>query len=461
MVTIAVSPEIPLPTWTVGYLDAGGDERLASLPPDRPGYEIRRIATEEVVDERLDALVVETLALAEGDDALLDAIDAAPVSLVVAVGGGTPLRVPETALGVVDEHVTVVESLDPLWSVLESAREERWSNLGLSAEALVETIFEDAPIHLYLKDEDARHTRASHPYEKEYDLIGKTDTEAYPNPRLAGQAEADDRRVIDTGEPVLEKEEYDEDDGTWTVCSKVPVENDEGETVGLLGVSKHITERKEAQHDLERQIDRLEEFANILSHDLRNPLSITLGRAELASETYPDDEHVESILRNVKRMGAIIEDVLTMTKQGRQIESTERVSLRTVAAESWEHAGGDEDALTVVDELTLEAAEGRLRHLFENLFDNAVEHGGSDVSVAVEPLDDGDGFAVTDDGPGIPPAERNEVFEQGYTTADDGTGLGLNIVEQVVEAHGWEIEVVESEDGGARFEIWGLDGEPL
>ena len=447
--------------WTVGYLDTGGEERLASLPPDRSGYEIRRLATGEIGDERLDALVVETLALTEGDEDLLAAIDAAPVSFVVAVGGETPLRVPENALGLVDEHVAIAGSLDPLWSVLESARENRWSNLGLSNEALVETIFEEVPIHLYLKDVDARHTRASHPYEEEYDLIGNTDTEAYPNPRLAGQAQSDDRHVLDTGEPVLDKEEYDEDDGTWTVCSKVPVEDDEGEIVGLLGVTRHITERKEAQHDLERQIDRLEEFASILSHDLRNPLSITLGRAELASEQYPDDEHVESILRNVKRMGAIIEDVLTMTKQGRQIESTERVSLRTAAVESWRHAGGDEDALTVVDELTFEAAESRLRHLFENLLDNAVEHGGSDVSVTVEPLADDSGFAVTDDGPGIPPVERSEVFEQGYTTADGGTGLGLNIVDQVVEAHGWEIEVVESENGGARFEIRGVDGELL
>ncbi|OYR57107.1 hypothetical protein DJ71_26370, partial [Halorubrum sp. E3] len=68
-----------------------------------------------------------------------------------------------------------------------------------------------------------------------------------------------------------------------------------------------------------------------------------------------------------------------------------------------------------------------------------------------------DGFYVEDDGPGIPEAERDDVFESGHTTAEDGTGFGLAIVREIVEAHGWSVAVAEGAAGGARFEFTGVD----
>jgi len=64
---------------------------------------------------------------------------------------------------------------------------------------------------------------------------------------------------------------------------------------------------------------------------------------------------------------------------------------------------------------------------------------------------------VADDGVGIDEADRESLFDSGYSTKDDGTGLGLSIVERMVRAHGWEIAVTESENGGARFEITGVE----
>jgi signal transduction histidine kinase len=93
--------------------------------------------------------------------------------------------------------------------------------------------------------------------------------------------------------------------------------------------------------------------------------------------------------------------------------------------------------------------------VFENLFRNAVEHAGDDVTITVGTLDGG--FYVDDDGPGIPEDERDRVFEAGYSTGEAGTGFGLSIVRDVVEAHGWDIRVVEGADGGARFEITGVE----
>jgi signal transduction histidine kinase len=98
-----------------------------------------------------------------------------------------------------------------------------------------------------------------------------------------------------------------------------------------------------------------------------------------------------------------------------------------------------------------------LVQLFENLFRNAVEHGGDVDVVRVGTLlgDDGNvrGFFVADDGVGIPEENRETVMEDGYTTSKDGTGLGLSIVSEIVNAYDWRLNVTESETGGARFEI--------
>ena len=68
-----------------------------------------------------------------------------------------------------------------------------------------------------------------------------------------------------------------------------------------------------------------------------------------------------------------------------------------------------------------------------------------------------DGFHVSDDGPGIPESDRDRIFESGFTTDDEGTGFGLSIAAEIVEAHGWEVRATESADGGARFEITGVE----
>ena len=77
------------------------------------------------------------------------------------------------------------------------------------------------------------------------------------------------------------------------------------------------------------------------------------------------------------------------------------------------------------------------------------------VLVRVGPLEDG--FYFEDDGPRIPEDIRGTVFDHGVTTRDDGSGYGLSVVRTIVDAHGWDITAAESESGGARFEISGLE----
>lgn len=97
----------------------------------------------------------------------------------------------------------------------------------------------------------------------------------------------------------------------------------------------------------------------------------------------------------------------------------------------------------------------RLRQLLENLLRDALDHGGETVTVTVGEL--AGGFSVEDSGPGIPEAERDDVFGAGYSTSKEGTGFGLTIVKRVAEAHGWDIDVTDGSNGGARFEITGVE----
>ena len=219
---------------------------------------------------------------------------------------------------------------------------------------------------------------------------------------------------------------------------------------GTAGVLRDITERKRREEALERERDRLEQFASVISHDLRNPLTVAQGYLDIA-QTTDDPEAFDHIDKSLDRMERIIQDVLWLAREGRDIKETTRLDLEAVVEEAWSHVAANRSGVTlsVSDVGTLEADEDRLCQLLENLFRNAIEHGGTDVTVRVESLLDG--FAVADDGPGIPEDKRDVVFEQGYTSSPDGTGLGLHIVKEIATAHDWTITLEESTEGGARF----------
>ena len=192
----------------------------------------------------------------------------------------------------------------------------------------------------------------------------------------------------------------------------------------------------------------------MVSHDLRNPLNVAEGRLDLAREEC-DSEHLEDIADAHARMEELIEDVLTLAQQGQPIDETETVDLSTVANRCWQMVETTGAELVTEDNLTFMAAEDRLQQLLENLFRNAIEHGSDDVITSVGAIDGEDGFYVADDGPGIPPEDREHVFDSGYSTANDGTGFGLAIVKEIADAHGLTVTITESADGGARFEFRG------
>ncbi len=221
---------------------------------------------------------------------------------------------------------------------------------------------------------------------------------------------------------------------------------------GTIGVTRDVTEREQVRRDLEHQNERLEEFVGVVSHDLRNPLNVIQGRLDLAATVDDPAAHVDRASEAADRMEQLIEDLLELARTGSDVEETESVSLAAVAHLAWETIDAPDARLEVDTDATVEADKSRLRQALENLFRNAVEHGGEDVTVRL--VDAPDGFAVVDDGPGFPPDE--DVLERGVTTDEAGTGFGLSIVEQVARAHGWNVTATDDESGGARVEFTGV-----
>ena len=210
--------------------------------------------------------------------------------------------------------------------------------------------------------------------------------------------------------------------------------------------------RIKRERRLTRKTERLEEFASFVSHDLRNPLNVASLRLELLA-TECNSEHLSELESALDRMERLIDELLTLARQGDTIGETEPVRLAQVVQQAWSNVETGAATLDCSTDMALQADRNRLVAVLENLVCNAVEHGGSDVTVTVGALEDRAGFYVADDGDGIPESERDKVFESGYSTAPGGTGFGLTIARDIAEAHGWTIRVIESETGGARFEL--------
>ena len=343
---------------------------------------------------------------------------------------------------------------------------------------------------VYLKDPDGVYTRVNEASERNVGTSRRTlegaSTDDVFDEAEAAESRAADRRVLESGTREVNEvvRTIDGEERTFR-SEKFPYRDADGNVVGVMGVSRDITERKERERALRRKNERLDEFASIVSHDLRNPLQVAAGRVEMAREECASD-HLDAASQAIDRSRSLIDDVLALTREGESYGDVEPVALSAAARDRWDRLGVDADVARLVvdvDRAVLADPEG-LDRLFENLLRNGVEHGATgtrstsggsvahgstrsrsgapgddhgdpDLTVTVGTLEDG--FYVEDDGRGIDPDAFEAVFESGYSTSEAGIGLGLRIVAQVADAHGWSVRVTEGVDGGARFEVTGVE----
>jgi signal transduction histidine kinase len=228
----------------------------------------------------------------------------------------------------------------------------------------------------------------------------------------------------------------------------------EGEET-VYGVFRDITDRREAE-------EREEFLHSLLRHDVKNKAHIVQGYLEIM-EDYDMQEEVREFLmkaENGLREGMeIIEKVRTLREA--QDESVEAVGIKEVMREVLEEARemAGEEGVEIEGDTPDEDLEVRggplLSQVFTNIVGNAIQHSEGDVVRVRWDASEGDvTCSVEDDGVGIPEGDRDKIFDRGYTTDDErGTGLGMFLVETLLEIYGGGIEVGDSELGGAKFDV--------
>ncbi|WP_435180551.1 ATP-binding protein [Halorussus sp. AFM4] len=374
------------------------------------------------------------------------------------------------------DHVGTSETADLVARVRRVVDDHRSRRELERDSSMLNSFLASIPISVYFKDERGRHVRVSdsivgsdadRPITNEEgkvhrsaaDVLGKTDFDLYRT-EAAVEATADERHVMATESPILDKTESYAVEGLDTVAehgwhgysstSKAPWYDADGNLAGTVGITLDITERKKYEQRLERQNERLQQFASLLSHGLRYPLTVARGNLDLVAGDV-DRERLDAVETSLDRIEALVGDILDLVRYGATVDDAADVDLEAVATDAWEAVDTADMALDVESTSSIQADRPRLRRLFEDLFRNAREHAGPDVTVTVGATETG--FSVADDGPGVPEDDRDRVFERGFSTADGGTGFGLTIVRQIAEAHDWSVAVDESESGGARFEF--------
>lgn len=222
--------------------------------------------------------------------------------------------------------------------------------------------------------------------------------------------------------------------------------------------ARTVRDLREREEQLEQQNERLEGFASMLAHEIRNP--VTIG--QIYSQQLPDEvapEAVDYVVEAFDRIEDMVDVMLVLTRGRKAVGGGNSVQLDEVVQEVWADMDAPDASLEVAIDYTIQADETYIRHLFRNLFENAVEHGGVDVTITVGELSTG--LYVADDGQGIAADDWETVFDAGYTTAasQGGTGLGLAFVRELAEVYEWTCSVTESATGGARFEFRNVDQE--
>ena len=323
-------------------------------------------------------------------------------------------------------------------------------------------------------DDEAIVERVNSRFESVFGYEGETlvgeplDRFIVPSDERGSISDIDER--VKRGEHLDEEVRRETVDGVRTfILRNTPI--DTGDRVRGYASYVDITQRKERERELERtkrrledsnealrrKNERLEQFASVVSHDLRNPLTVARLQAEFAEES-GGDEHFERLHTSHERMEAMIEDLLLLARAETSVDTDGTVALASRAKRAWEgvRTPGSKLELDLSGASEIRGDPELLGHVFENLFRNAVDHNDRPVTVRVGVLaENGErtGFYVEDDGCGIDPDSAGQATDYGYSTAESGTGFGLSIVAEFVDRHGWELTIGDSTDGGARFEI--------
>ena len=224
-----------------------------------------------------------------------------------------------------------------------------------------------------------------------------------------------------------------------------------------------IDDLEQTVRRLEASNDRLQQFAYVASHDLQEPARMVSSYVSLLESEYGDDldeeaqEYMDFAIDGADRMQAMIDGLLDYSRVRTNAEEFTRVDADATLSRTLENLGlliEERDVTVTHDDLpTVEADKRQLGQVFQNLVENAIQHGGDEIHVGATRRDDAIVFAVEDNGEGVPEDRQDrifELFEQG-SRDDEGTGIGLAICDRIVSRHGGEMWVESTDGEGTTF----------
>ncbi len=366
---------------------------------------------------------------------------------------------------------------------------------------LLSSIINAMPSHVYVKDVKGRYIldntahRRSLGFEDADAVEGRTVFD-YFTPSVAAKFAADDHRVIERGESLLNCEEpslclAEGARETWLETTKIPLRDTDGNIVGLVGISDDISERKNAEEQLRRfagQLERsnaeLQNFASVASHDLQEPLRkiqafgdrLRVKCGEALGEQ--GNDYLARMQNAAQRMQVLIQDLLKLSRVTSRAQPFERCDLGEIAAQvlsDLEVAVEQNNARVEVGALpAIDADPLQMRQLFQNLIANAIkfhrpgEAPGVSISGRIFTLPEhlisgaaaGDEVCeirVQDNGIGFDEKFADQIFvvfqrlhgREQY----EGTGIGLAVCRKITDRHGGSILAKSAEGQGAAFNI--------
>ena len=348
----------------------------------------------------------------------------------------------------------------------------------IAANQKLRTLIDNLPDLIYVKDAQSRFTACNWAVAEcmgaktSDELIGKTDFDFYPK-ELASNYYADEQKIMRSGRAIINKDEPRIDQNgneRWILTSKLPLRNREGKVIGLVGISRDITERRKDKERL-RQAKEAAESANKaksqflanMSHEIRTPLnaiisiSKTLSRSETGNLIPRQQEGLDIIYRSSQRLLMLINDILDLSKiESGKMEVKLRpfsldaliAGIRSMALTLKDNRAVDfiiEKAESVPDKVTSDAQ--KLHEILTNIISNSVKFTDrGTIVLRIYAEQDRLYFAVSDTGIGIADSNIKHIFDE-FTQADSsttrkypGTGLGLAICKKMVEFLGGKIE---------------------
>jgi two-component system sensor histidine kinase/response regulator len=355
---------------------------------------------------------------------------------------------------------------------------------------LLEALMDNVPDAIYFKDAESRFTRINREHARWMGLndpaeaLGKTDFDFYAK-EFAREAFEDERKALKTGQPMIGRiEKIRTRDGKprWASATKVPIKSENGHVMGIVGISRDITDMRNAEEALKKSETALletnkllrqsntdlENYTYVVSHDLKAPLRAIKAFSTFLIEDYGDkldenaQEYLQRIAKAVSNMNDLIEDLLLLSRVGRKFMDVETVDLNNLLEE------------IVIDlEPVIHKHNGKVKYgglpimqvqriwmkqFFMNLIDNGLKYNKSEnPTVDVSFKDGGEEylFKVQDNGIGIDKKYHERIFnlfERLHTQEEyEGTGAGLAICRKIAEHLNGRIWVESKEGKGSTF----------